>query len=90
MPTLKRHRSKRSRSRSRSRSPNRTKRAKNNNLTNENVENVYVVNTSGPEWRIKDGNEPNYIIPENLKYKGPKSDAPLKTFGKLPAFSQNK
>ncbi len=85
MPTLKRQRT--GASRSRSRSPNTRKRAKNaNNLTNSNVENVYVVNTSGPKWRVPVGNGPNYVIPDELIYKGPKVKAPMKTFGKLPSF----
>jgi hypothetical protein len=63
---------------------------KNNNLTNANIENVEVVNTRGPEWVVPIGNAPNYIVPEALKYKGPRGAKPTKSFGILPAFMKNK
>jgi hypothetical protein len=47
----------------------------NNNLPNSALINVKTVNTSGPEWDIPIGNEPNTVIPANLRpaRKGGKS-----------------
>jgi hypothetical protein len=37
------------------------------NLTNNNVKNVYVVNTNTDEWRVYPG-EGNRYVPKNLRY----------------------
>ncbi len=37
------------------------------NLTNANLEELHVVNTSGPEWRIMPGNR-NRTVPKNLQW----------------------
>jgi hypothetical protein len=72
-------------------SPKRTRKNLHPNLTEENLENLHTVNLSANEWRIVAGNNKSKeYIPMSLRYLGPKQPAPLKVFGKLPAFMQNK
>lgn len=56
-----------SRKRGRNGNNNNTRKRNNNNLTNENVNDVYVVNTSTHNWRVPLGNVRNNLIPNGLK-----------------------
>ena len=67
-------------------SPKRTRKNLHPNLTEENLENLHIVNLNAPEWRILVGNTSKETIPAALRYLGPKAPPPLKVFGKLPAF----
>ena len=71
--------------------PKRTRKNLHPNLTEENLENLHTVNLNHPEWRIHVGNNKSKeFIPAALRYLGPKAPAPLRAFGKLPAFLANK
>ena len=72
-------------------SPKRTRKNLHPNLTEENLNNLHTVNLNAPEWRIHVGNNKSKeYIPAALRYLGPKAPAPVRTFGKLPAFLTNK
>jgi hypothetical protein len=62
------HNRNRNRNRNRNNKPKLPTKRKNihPNLTNNNVENVYVVNTNTDEWRIYPGEENRYV-PKNLQ-----------------------
>ncbi len=54
--------------------PTKPQNSLHSNLTNANLEELHVVNTSGPEWRIIPGNR-NRTVPKNLQWI-PKTQAP--------------